>query len=201
MMDIKNRYGMNVPDDQIDQSIEEAKSKKRMYPFPDPETNYIRYDDKGKSYIASTHGYKFAHSDNQTYYGTKNDPNSYDGTVEHLKKVAWLSLRFQFKHVKPGNYKLFLNQCFENDKIKGTMNFKVFVGEKLVHEDGAFPNDEMVKARNLAEVYIKDIRREDFDMNKLDKNGDQEVRLEFNGNNQNAWKNGWLIDGGRLLEA
>ena len=54
-MDMKNRYGMNIPEDQIDQSIEEAKNKKRMFAFPEKETNYMRYDEKGKSYIASTH--------------------------------------------------------------------------------------------------------------------------------------------------
>ena len=43
---------MNFPEDQIDQSLEEAKSKKRMYPLPEPETNYVRYDEKGKTYIA-----------------------------------------------------------------------------------------------------------------------------------------------------
>ena len=53
---MKNKYGMNIPEDQIDQTIEEAKNKKRMYAFPEEETNYIRYDEKGKSYIASIHG-------------------------------------------------------------------------------------------------------------------------------------------------
>ena len=72
--DMKNRYKMNFPDDQIDNSLEEAKNKKRMYPFPEPETNYVKYDQNGKSYIASTHGFPFAHSDNKQYYDTRNDP-------------------------------------------------------------------------------------------------------------------------------
>ena len=62
---------MNIPDDQIDQSIEEAKSKRRMYPFPEQETNYVRYDDKGKSYISSCHGFQFAHYDNKQYFDEK----------------------------------------------------------------------------------------------------------------------------------
>ena len=45
--DMKTRYNMNIPDDQIDKTIDEAKSKKRMYAFPDQELNYVRYDDKG----------------------------------------------------------------------------------------------------------------------------------------------------------
>ena len=84
---------------------------------------------------------------------------------------------------------------------QSTENKRVEVAEKLVHENKSFLNNEMSKVRNLPEINIIDIKREDFDMNKLDKNGDQEVKKEFKGNNQNAWKNGWFIEGGRLLEA
>ena len=201
--EIKNKYGMSIPEDQIDQSLEEAKSKKRMYPFPEEETNYIRYDEKGKSYISSTHGFGFPHSGNKSYYDIKKDPNSYDGTAERLIKVSWLHLKFKFNHVKPGNYKLFLNQCFENNhrNLKGKVTFKIFVCDKIIFEDKQFPNDIMIKVNNLSEIFIRDIKVEDFDMNKLDKNGDGVVRLEFLGNDQNVWKNGWIMDGARLLFA
>ena len=39
--DMKTRYNMNIPDDQIDKTIDEAKSKKRMYAFPDQELNLL----------------------------------------------------------------------------------------------------------------------------------------------------------------
>ena len=39
-MDMKNKYGMNIAEEQIDQSLEEAKNKKRMYAFPEKELNY-----------------------------------------------------------------------------------------------------------------------------------------------------------------
>ena len=199
--EMKNKYGMSIPEDQIDQSLEEAKAKKRMYPFPEEETNYIRYDEKGKSYISSTHGFKFAHSDNKTFYCKKEEPNSYDGFAEHLIKVSWLNLRFKFNHVKPGNYKLFLNQCFENNhkNLQGKITFKLIICDKIIFEDKQFPNNIMVKVNKLSEIFIRDIKIEDFDMNKIDKNGDGVVRLEFIGNEQNAWKNGWIIDGARLL--
>ena len=198
---MKNKYGMSIPEEQIDQSLEEAKSKKRMYLFPEEETNYIRYDEKGKSYISSVHGFKFAHSDNKTYYCTKEDPNSYDGFAVRLIKVSWLNLRFKFNHVKPGNYKLFLNQCFENNhnNLQGQITFKLSVCDKNIYEDGLFPNDIMIKENKLSEIFIRDIKIEDFDKNKLDRNGDGIIRLEFTGNDQNALKNGWIIDGARLL--
>ena len=196
--DMKNRYKMNFPDDQIDNSLEEAKNKKRMYPFPEPETNYVKYDQNGKSYIASTHGFPFAHSDNKQYYDTRNDSNSYDGTAKHLIKVCLLSVKFKFNHVKPGNYKLFLNQCFEEEKIKGQLNFRIFVCDKEIFCDNQFPNDDMVKRKQLSEYYVRDIKREDFDMSKLDQNGDGIIRIEFGGNDGKSWKKGWTIDGARL---
>ena len=57
----------------------------------------------------------------------------------------------------------------------------------------------MVKSKTLSEVFIKDIKYEDFDMSKLDKNGDAVIRLEFGGNDGKTWKKGWTIDGARLL--
>ena len=171
-----------------------------MYAFPEKELNYIRYDPQGKSYIVSTHGFVFAHHDNKQYFDERNDPNSYDGTAKHLIKVAWLDIKLKFNHVKPGNYKLFLNQCFEGQSIRGQMTFRVFVCDRLIFEDKNFPNDQMVKVDRLSECYIRDIRREDFDMSKLDQNGDAVVRVEFGGNN-NGWKRGWTFDGAKLLEA
>jgi len=198
IVELRNRYRMNIPDDQIDNSVEEAKNRRRMYAFPEKELNYIRFDEKGKSYIVSTHGFTFAHHDNRQYFDERNDPNSYDGTAKHLIKVAWLDIKLKFNHVKPGNYQLFLNQCFEGQSIKGQMTFKVFVGDKMIFEDKNFPNDEMVKLNRLSECYIRDIRREDFDMSKLDQNGDAVIRVEFSGNN-NGWKKDWVIDGAKLL--
>ena len=84
IFELRNRYRMNIQDNQIDNSLEEAKNRKRMYAFPENELNYIRYDEKGKSYIASTHGFVFAHHDNRQYFDERNDPNSYDGTAKHL---------------------------------------------------------------------------------------------------------------------
>ena len=79
------------------------------------------------------------------------------------------------------------------------MTFRVFVCDRMILEDKNFPNDEMVKVDRLSECYIRDIRREDFDMSRLDQNGDAVIRVEFSGNN-NGWKKGWTIDGAKLLE-
>ena len=57
----------------------------------------------------------------------------------------------------------------------------------------------MVQSKQLSEIYIRDIKTEDFDISKLDKNGDGVIRIEFNGIDGTTWKYGWTIDGARLL--
>ena len=197
---LRNQYGMNIPDNQIDQSLEAAKANRRMYAFNDPEKNYIRYDEKGKSYIASAHSFNWAHKENKDYWSDRNDANSYDGTYSHLNKVCWLSINLDFKHVKPGDYKLFINCGFENTQLKGQLKVRVLVGHTEVINIPNFPNENDVKNRGLAEIYLCDIKRKTFDTNGLDCNGDAVVRVEINAINQTAWKKGWLFDGGRLLE-
>ena len=41
IVELRNRYRMNIPDDQIDNSVEEAKNRRRMYAFPENELNYL----------------------------------------------------------------------------------------------------------------------------------------------------------------
>ncbi len=58
----------------------------------------------------------------------------------------------------------------------------------------------MVKSKNLTEHYICNIKKQDFDYKKLDNNGDDSLRFEFDGNDQ-SWKKGWIFDAVRILEA
>ena len=57
---------MQIPENQIDQTLEAAKKNKRMYRFPEKEM-FLRYDQKGKSYILATHTLPWAHKDNPQY--------------------------------------------------------------------------------------------------------------------------------------
>ena len=197
---LRNQYGMQIPDNQIDDTLEAAKANKRMYAFTDEAKNYIKYDEKGKSYIAPIHPFNWAHKDNKQFFDLKNNlENSYDGTSAYLIKVCWIDMKLKFNHVRPVNYKLYINQSFENLQIKGQMKIRVFAQEKEVFSTTDFPNAEMVKHKNLTEFYICDIKSSDFDLSRLDNNGDAVVRIEFSGNN-NSWKKGWTFDGARLVE-
>ena len=196
----RSKYGLNFPDSDIDQTYEAARANKRMYAFNEPEKNYIRYDEKGKSYVLTAHTFGWAHKNNKQFFEDKPTPNSFDGTSSYLIKVCWIDVKLEFKHVKPGNYQVFINQSFDNAQIKGKMKIKVLVQDHEVFGSDSFPNEEMVKNRNLTEVYICKIRVNDFDNNRLDQFGDGKVRVEISGTDS-SWKKGWTIDGVRLLES
>ena len=197
---LRNQYRMNIPDNQVDQTIEQAIQNKRMYAFPEQEKNYLRYDPKGRSFISPMHSFGWAHKDNPQFFELKHNlPNSYDGTSAYLIKVCWIDMKCKLNHVKPGNYKLFINQMFDNAQIKDQMTMRVFVGTRQIFEDKHFPNAQMAENKNMTESYICSIKKTDFEMDKLDVNGDAVVRVEFSGNN-NSWKKGWTLDGVRIEE-
>ena len=200
--DMKNKYGANIPDEQIDENIEKAKHKKRMYPFPDKDLNYLRLDEHGKSYVAPVHGFQIPGIDDNKIFEIKEDQKSYDGKVTHLIQASKLCVKLQFHHVKPDNYDLFLNHYFEEgSNLKGKINIKVFIGEKEVFADNQFPNDELFKINKLSESLICKLKKEDFDLNKLDKNGDAVVKFEIQGNDETDVKKGWFLDGVRLVDS
>lgn len=195
LLNLKKKYKLNIPEDQIDQNIEEAKSKKRMYEFTDFAGNYLKFDEKGKSFICSFQKKGF----NNRFFNAKNSPGSYNGTCLHLNQINKLNLSYCFSHVTPGNYKLFINQAFDNKNMMlGTMSLRVSISGKVIFTINNFPNNNMIKVRGLSEFYIRDIKKEDFYMTQLDQNGDGAVKIEFIGNNDKNLKRGWLIDGARL---
>ena len=42
IINLRNQYGMQIPDNQIDQTLEAAKANKRMYAFPEKEM-FLKY--------------------------------------------------------------------------------------------------------------------------------------------------------------
>ena len=199
MYNFQTYYNVTIPKNEIDNTFEDAKRNNRRYKFNDAQTNYVRYSNDGKSYICIAEASDWAHKNNASYWGsTVNLPGAYEGKTPKLKNVCYIDTHFQFHHVKPGNYKLFLNQGFENDNLLGKLDLKVFVGEKEVYHLTDYPTKNMTESKNLSEVYICDIRSDQFDTSKLDKNGDSVVKIAF-ASKEGSWKKGWLIDGARLL--
>ena len=199
MYNFQTHYQVTIPQNEIDNSFEDAKRNNRRYKFKDAETNYVKYSNDGKSYITIADASSWAHKNNPQYWGSQvNLPNSYEGKTSRLKNVCYIDTHFQFHHVKPGNYKLYINHGFEGQGLLNKLNLKVFVGDKEVYVLNDYPNQEMIGLKPLTETYICDILSNQFDTSKLDQNGDAVVKVCFAGK-EGSWKKGWLIDGARLL--
>ena len=133
------------------------------------------------------------------YDEKKNLLNSYDGTSAYLIGVWFINLNLDFKHVIPGNYKLYINEAFlSSNYIIEQANITVFIGEKKVYSNEKFPNSG--ENQELDEHFICDIRLEDFDSDSLDNNGDAIIKIMVRELSNAGKKSGWIFDGYRLLE-
>ena len=125
--------------------------------------------------------------------------------------VCWIDINFYFRHVKPGNYKLYINEHFStNRRFIEQVTLKVIINEgkenKILFNE-KFPSREIYNRNNssnsdnarLNEDFICYIKKEDFDGIEKDENGDCIVKINFFKIND-FWKGGWYIDGGILKE-
>ena len=210
---LKSKYNFEVYQKEIDETEKEAKIKKRRYKYSsENNVNYYQYDIDGNIYISIARTFSWAHKDDPDYWTESKIEGSYqpNGNVPYLETVCWLDTNFTFFHVKPNNYKLFLNETF----VKG-LGFiekafiKVLIEDKIIYEK-KFPSKEMYNNNKskkedckLKEDFICFIKREDFgpiiSEKKLDENGNCKVKVSF-WHADDFWKDGWFIDGGCLRE-
>ena len=187
--------------------------KKRLLKFPseeeDKKVNYYQFNIDGNRYISIARTFNWAHKDNDSYWREEKIDGSYekDSTVPYLITVCWIDTKFSFFHVKPNNYKLYINENFiKSKRFREKMKLNVIIDENIIIYDKIFPNDtifdnnssEREHAR-LNEDYICLIKKEDFNGAKKDINGDCVVNIAFTHTNM-FWKGGWFIDGGSLRE-
>ena len=211
---LKSIYNFKIYQNEVDESLKEAKINKRQYKYPsENDVNYYQFNVDGNQYLAIARTFNWAHKDNPQHWMEKKILNSYekDGGVPYLKSVCWIDTNFTFFHVKPNNYKLFVNEFFEKSKrFKERITIKVSIEDKIIYEE-KFPstqifndNSDDIKENNkLNEDFICLIKKEDFDSiikeKKLDNNGDCKIKVLF-WHADDYWKEGWFIDGGSLKE-
>ena len=208
---LKTKYNLEIYQKEVDETEKEAKINKRRYKYSsEKDVNYYQYDIDGDAYIAIANTFSWTHKDNPQYWREVKIEGSYEpnGNVPYLKTVCWLDTKFTFFHVKPNNYKLFLNETF----VKGLgfikrVTIKVLIEDKIIYEQ-KFPSKEMYnnnkstkKDSKLKEDFICLVKRDDFDSiineKKLDDNGECKVNVTF-WHADDFWKDGWYIDGGCL---
>ena len=174
------------------------------------EVNYYQFDIDGNKYISIANTFSWGHKDNISYWKEEKIDGSYiqNEKVPYLISVCWLDTKFTFFHVKPNNYKLYLNEHFiKNRNFKNRVVLRVIIDENLVIYQNKFP-DQLIfdnncgeeKQSKLKEDFICYIKKEDFNKGKKDENEEYIIKIEFNHENDSFWKGGWFIDGGCLRE-
>jgi hypothetical protein len=209
---LKAKYNFQIFQNEVDCSLEEAKINKRRYKFPSEENkcvNYYQFDKDGDRYISIARTFDWAHKNNELYWGEEKLEGSYEKNqgVPYLRTVCWIDTNFSFLHVKPNNYKLYINENFVTGKrFKEQVTLKVIIDDNIIIYEIAFPDNAIFSSNNneknnskLKEDFICLIKKEDFDNAKKDENEECKIKIQFNQIN-NYWKGGWFIDGGSLIE-
>ena len=136
---LKSKYNFTIYQDEVDSTLEEAKMKKRRYKFSsqdDKEVNYYQFDINGNRYLSIARTFSWAHKNNEQYWREEKLEGSYetDQNVPFLNTVCWLDTNFSFFHVKPNNYKLYLNENFINNynRFIERVTLKVIIDENII---------------------------------------------------------------------
>ena len=209
---LKIKYNFSIHKSEVDESLKEAKNKKRRYKFPGEdgkEVNYYQYDIDGNKYLSIARTFTWAHKNNDSYWREEKVIGSYekDSKVPYLITVCWINTNFSFFHVIPNNYKLYINESFVRMKrFKEKVTLKVIINDDIIIYNEKFPSQKVFDYNNcereepkLNEDFICYIKKEDFNEAKKDENGDCLVKIQFQ-NIDDFWKGGWYIDGGCLRE-
>lgn len=214
---LNKQYKFKIHIGEVDDTLKEAKINKRRYKFDsenDEQVNYYQFDMDGNKYISVARTFNWAHKDNEMYWREEDIKNSFEQNqkVPYLITVCWIDTRFSFLHVKPGNYKLYINEHFISQKnFIEKVKLSVIINEGRENKvlfDEKFPTREIYNknssSRNsnnarLNEDFVCYIKKEDFDRIEKDENGDCAIKIQFF-HTDNLWKGGWYIDGGILKE-
>ena len=210
---LKCKYNFKIYQNEVDQTLNQAKINKRRYKYPQIEKqgiNYLQFDEDGNRYISIASSFNWAHSNNESYWRKEKVPGSYekDQDVFYLIDVCWIGTTFSFYHVSPNNYyKFYINEYFNNQrKLENRMKLNIILGENKIIYQEKFPSAKIFAQNSgpkenvqLKEDFICYIKKEDFENVPKDENGDCIVKIEFS-HCDNFWKSGWFIDGGSLVE-
>lgn len=209
-----NNYGLKVEIKNFDNSFEKAKAEKRKYKCYNINRqyygyncdNYLSFNEDGISHIS-----KLKDGDcDQDYRKFIDYTGSYDpdfNKVYYVKGSCWVCREIDFFHIKAGFYEFFIHHAFKDRFKKDSLMFHFIIyGKnkiKYIHET-LFPSEETLNGRKkeLYEESLCLIKKNDFDEVIENDDGGYMLRAYFVNNDGycNVWKEGWIVDGGRLLE-
>ncbi len=194
--EIKDKYNIELPSDEIDETFSMANEKKRIYKIRENDGLYLTIENNKLNIIKLAKYSNWAWKNDNRYWMESAINNSYLGeTIPRLKMVFWCDTNFSFNLINSGNFSLYLHHAFPSLEVK-SLNFKVFVDGISIFESD-YPNENLgyKKGSVLEENFVCKIQESDFDNNKIN----HEIKLQFN--HKNLWGiNGWLIDGAKLVK-
>ena len=193
---IKSEYNIELPENQIDNTFNEANKIKRTYKIKNYDGLYLLIENNRLNIIKLAKFSTWAWKNDTRYWIESALPNSYlNDRTPKLKLVFWCDVNFSFNIITPNNFSLYLHQAFPSLE-KNCLNLDIFVdGNKIYYTE--YPNNDTgyKKGSVLEECFICDIDINDFDFNKKE----HEVKIQFMHKDLFP-KNGWLIDGAKLVE-
>ena len=78
---LKCKYNFKIYQNEVDQTLNQAKINKRRYKYPQIEKrgiNYLQFDEDGNRYISIASSFNWAHSNNESYWRKEKVPGSYE---------------------------------------------------------------------------------------------------------------------------
>ena len=208
LKEIQKFYDLEINKNEIDDSLLSAKINHRKYKYTvEDKVNYLQFKENCIEFKAIARYNDWAHKDNNSYWREENIEGSYTGEkVFYLVTVCWINVNLYFYHIKAGNYQLYINEHFDDSRIKGELKICVKIGNKEIYKNDNFPNDEIYNANNsssnhrnkkLKEDFICNINENDFDVKEKIDEEKFVVEVSFM-HRELYWKGGWYIDGGCL---
>ena len=186
----------------FDLTYKDSQRKARKFEFPEKTKNIYQITYEGESYLSIARTFDWAYKKSEDHWTEDNIPKSYDGgNVPKLKSVCWLETKFDFLHVKPGNYKVFIHEAFTRNWLDYTqLTITIIINDKEVLK-APFPKKKFIekKGEKLKEDLVYVICKKEFDQIEADSRGDYVIQIQFF-HAEGSWKSGWLIDGGKLLK-
>jgi hypothetical protein len=193
---IKSEYNIELPENQIDNTFNEANKIKRTYKIKNYDGLYLLIENNRLNIIKLAKFSTWAWKNDTRYWIESALSNSYlNDRTPKLKLVFWCDVNFSFNIITPNNFSLYLHQAFPSLEEE-SLDLDILVdGNKIYHSD--YPNNQTGYKRGsvLEECYIYEIDIKDFNFNK----NEHEIKVQFMHKHLYGIR-GWYIDGAKLVE-
>ena len=193
------------------------------YESPEMRRNYLKIENNRNSFITLGNCFNWPWKDNKYYWNVnkKYNTNYFNYNYWYLYEVCWIHSFLIFRNIPKGNYKLFLNMRYDNEKFKGQLKLIISYGKHIIYFIDNWPSlyqinefhiskdeqDNKIKEDFICVIKEEDFIKEENEFPGVEKEGDNdryikkddEFYVEF-WHNGGLTKKGWYYGGARLEE-